>query len=388
MTSAGLPRILLIDDSRIVRAAIIKRIRDRFEVREETDGEAGWEALLIDPSIHVVITDQSMPRLDGFGLIERVRASKVGRIRDIPVIMISGDEDEESRQHAKNIGATDFITKGTGTAELLARLDSLVALGRTSEALVEARAEAAVDYASGLLTPTVLLRQAEQAFAFARRHSTMVGVLVVGVDSFERIAAAEGPAVAEALMGGFAKMLAGAVRQEDSLARWRQSEFAIVTPNIDVGQTWLFAERLRSAVEGASIQHDDHVLHVTVTIGLAHCPDDGDQAPETVIAAASRRMAEGRLAGGNRVNDGGIALAADDSIQIDVDIDGLLRQIATGNEAPVLAQLPAAGRQLLPLLRLLEREFHLGLPLAEIERRLAVDGQGRRSPITESQFGS
>ena len=41
-------KVLIVDDSRMVRASIIKRIRDRFEFREEADGEAGWQTLLVD----------------------------------------------------------------------------------------------------------------------------------------------------------------------------------------------------------------------------------------------------------------------------------------------------------------------------------------------------
>lgn len=38
-----LPRVLIVDDSRMVRASIVKHIRDRFDVRGESDGEAGWQ---------------------------------------------------------------------------------------------------------------------------------------------------------------------------------------------------------------------------------------------------------------------------------------------------------------------------------------------------------
>ena len=62
-----LPRILVVDDSRMVRATIVKHIRGRFEVREEADGEAGWQTLLVDPDIELVLTDIGMPRLDGYG---------------------------------------------------------------------------------------------------------------------------------------------------------------------------------------------------------------------------------------------------------------------------------------------------------------------------------
>lgn len=386
MSTPSLPRVMIVDDSRIVRATVIKRIRDRFDVREETDGEAGWEALLVDPSIRLVITDHSMPRLDGYGLIERIRASKVGRIRELPVIMISGDEDEESRQRAKDIGATDFITKGTGTAELLARLDALVELGRSHEALDAARAVAATDPTTGLLTPAMLLRQAEQMFSYARRHSAPVCALVIGLDRFDRFIAAEGRQLADALVGTFARVLASKVRKEDCLAHWNSGLFAIVTPGIDTTQARLFAERLRVAVSGAGIHHHSRALHVTVSIGLAGYGSGSEESPEAVLAVAERRMAETMAAGGNSVAG---LLSDPRTPRIDergADVDAALSHIAAGRAAVVAPQLPELGLRLLPLLRLIDDKFHLELPLAEIQRRLS-GGNNDLSKTTEDQTG-
>ena len=64
------PRVLICDDSRIVRASIAQHLRDRFEMREVKDGEAAWQAILLDSSIRVVISDLTMPKVDGFELLE------------------------------------------------------------------------------------------------------------------------------------------------------------------------------------------------------------------------------------------------------------------------------------------------------------------------------
>ena len=364
---AGLPRVMVVDDSRIVRATIIKRIRDRFSVREEGDGEAGWEALLIDPSIQLVITDHSMPRLDGYGLIERIRSSKVSRIRELPVIMISGDEDEGARQRATTLGATDFITKGTGTAELLARLDSLVALGRSHEALEEARAGAAIDPVTGLPQRVFVLRQAEQSFSYFHRHGGHVGVLVVGLDHFDELVEAEGAALGEALLKRFAQVLGGAVRKEDSLARWADSQFAVITPGIDPAQTHQFAERLRAAVEVASIQYRGHALRLTVTVGMASSPEDGELDAERVLATAEERMVAAMAAGGNCVA-GAVARTETGNV---MSVEEALGCLAAGREGVVRPGARAFAARLLPLLRLIGSELHINDAIAEIEWRLA-----------------
>ncbi|HCX32883.1 MAG TPA: diguanylate cyclase response regulator, partial [Rhodocyclaceae bacterium] len=136
---AAKPRVLVIDDSRMVRASITRHIRESYEFREEADGDAGWQTLLLDPSVDVVISDLSMPRLDGYGLLERIRSSKIARIREIPVIMISGDEDEQARERARRLGASDFVTKGVGTTELLTRLESAIKAARLRRELDDSR---------------------------------------------------------------------------------------------------------------------------------------------------------------------------------------------------------------------------------------------------------
>lgn len=68
--------------------------------------------LLVDPAIEIVLTDIGMPRLDGYGLLERLRASKLPRVRDLPVVIISGDEDESARERALALGATVSSPRG------------------------------------------------------------------------------------------------------------------------------------------------------------------------------------------------------------------------------------------------------------------------------------
>lgn len=369
MSDNLLPRVMIVDDSRMVRATIIKRIRDRFDVREESDGEDGWEALLVDPSVQLVITDHSMPRLDGYGLIERIRASKVARIRDLPVIMISGDEGEPARKRAKDLGATDFITKGTGTAELLARLDTLVQLGRSQDALEEAKAGAAIDVVTGLPQRLFLLRQAEQSLSYFHRHGGHVGILVVGLDRFDELVAAEGEQLGDALLSRFAQVLAGAVRKEDSLARWGASQFAVITPGIDPAQTHQFAERMRSAVAVASIHYRGHALHLTVTIGLASSPEDGELDAERMLSIAERRMTAAKAGGGNCVA-GSVARTESGNI---MSLEEALAFIAAGREAMVRPGAREFAARMLPLLRLIGVELDAQPAVYEIERKLAPD---------------
>ena len=140
--SGPLARVLIVDDSTVIRKAIEKKLKNDFDLCTAADGEAGWEALVRDDRISVLVTDIEMPGLDGYGLVSRIRATGDVRLRDIPIIVITGAEDEESRERAFACGATDFIVKPIDTMQLRARVhaqarfsQTVAQLSRTEEAL-------------------------------------------------------------------------------------------------------------------------------------------------------------------------------------------------------------------------------------------------------------
>lgn len=361
-----LPRILIVDDSRMVRMTLIKRIRDNYDFREEADGEAGWQALVLDPTIQLVISDLSMPVLDGFGLLRRIRASKLTRIRDIPVLMISGD-DEEAREQAKSLGVSDFLAKGTGAAELLARIDSLIKLSQTQNQLQSNRAQQVQDPDTGLFTRKYIELQAAQAMSHAMRHDSQVSVLVMSFDRFGALREAHGDEVVKQLQLRFSKMLSNKIRREDSLGHFAGSQFAVISPGTPSPSCESFANRLREAIEVANISVQGQRLNLSVSVGIANTPADGVASAGALLELAGTRLKLAQQAGGNRV----VACSSRPIAELaSPNLGHAIELIRAGHESMVLPHLPKLGRQILPLLRLLEREMKLGLSLAEIEKKM------------------
>jgi CheY-like chemotaxis protein len=121
------PVILIVDDSRVMRMALKKMLRANFDLLEATDGEDGWNKLQQNPSITAVFCDLSMPVLDGFGLMSRVRASDLEWLSEIPFIVITGNEEDDGvREQAMESGATDFITKPFRSSEIMERASKYV----------------------------------------------------------------------------------------------------------------------------------------------------------------------------------------------------------------------------------------------------------------------
>jgi two-component system chemotaxis response regulator CheY len=102
-------RILTVDDSASMRALLLHALTTSgFEVAQADDGIAAIEWLAIN-EVDVVITDINMPRLDGFGLIERLRAGN--RHNDRPILVLTTESSDEKKQRARDAGATGWIVK-------------------------------------------------------------------------------------------------------------------------------------------------------------------------------------------------------------------------------------------------------------------------------------
>ena len=370
----SLPRVLIIDDSRMVRASIIRHVRGRFEVREEADGEAGWQTLLVDPTIQAVITDIGMPRLDGYGLLERMRSSRLSRINTLPVVVISGDDEPEVRIRAKSAGATDFISKSVSNVELLARLEALTQLARTQRDLEESRAALAtaspVDPDSGLATASYLHHHASQELAAAQRHKGELSVQVIEIDQFEGLVARYGAHVAQLVNRKLSKIMATKLRKEDTVAELAPARFAVVSPATSMNGAAGFALRLQKAIDHIVMTYREERIRIRLTVGIATSDAGQTQTVSHLIGVAVQRLAQGRAAGGNRIMGDQGEITADmlaPPPRPPISIDRLLQQLA-GDPADtrLLEQLPDAIRALLPLLELIESRSRSGLPLAKL----------------------
>lgn len=363
---ATLPRILIVDDSRVVRVSLIRHLKGYYEVREEGDGEAAWQSLVVDHSIQAVISDIQMPKLNGFELLERVRTSKLRRLQQLPFILVSGEEAEDERGKARLAGVSDFVSKGAGSAEILTRLNNLLALSNAQESLDTNRERMVQDPVSGLFTRKFLELQTTQALSHSARHGVDTSVMVLGFDGFDGLRKRLGDQLAADVGNRFAKMLATKMRQEDSLGHFGPGQYAVVSPGTAVGFCMTFAERVRQAVQLARLSVQGESVAVTVSIGLASVPVDQVSAATEILELAGSRMLEAMQSGGNRTEAGG-ALPKSRPISL----NHALELLAANRAGPVKPHLETLLQQLLPLLSLMNQELDLTLPMAEIERRLS-----------------
>ena len=117
-------RVLTVDDSATMRGLLRHAlVGSGFDVAQADDGVAALEWLAAN-DCDVIITDINMPRLDGFGLIERVRAG--GPHVDRPTLVLSTESSDETTARARAAGATGWIVKPFDAEKLAAAVRRVV----------------------------------------------------------------------------------------------------------------------------------------------------------------------------------------------------------------------------------------------------------------------
>src|SRR5215831_5770902 len=111
------PRVLLVDDSRVVRKIVEMTLwRERIEVVTASDG-LGALAGVADTQPDLMLLDVLLPYIDGYQVCHVVHHHP--DFRDLPILLLSGKGSVVDRMRGKLAGSTDYISKPFDPAELL-----------------------------------------------------------------------------------------------------------------------------------------------------------------------------------------------------------------------------------------------------------------------------
>ena len=288
--TGGQKRVLIVDDSRFVRTTFNRILSTTFAVIEEADGEAGWQKLQSDASIGMLFTDLDMPKLDGYGLIERLRGSGDARLAKLPVVVISGNENERAKTRALQAGANDFISKTADAPEILARIDNLMRLHTVQATRESLELSGTHDALTSTLTQHYLVTEGGKRFSYARRHAAALSVMALRIDSHAEVAQAVSKDVADQILARVAKLVSGMLRAEDSIGRMADATFVVVSAGTSAPQVLAFAKRLRDQLEAAKVSYGGKALRIRVSTGVASLGIDNVGSIEELMKLAAQRL--------------------------------------------------------------------------------------------------
>ena len=299
-------RLLIVDDSKVIRVTARKILSDHFETVEAVDGENAWEILTGEATVSLVVSDLTMPKLDGFGLLKRIRSSHLPHIRELPVIIITGSNDTESTmERARQDGATDFIGKPFDAVHLLARTQAHANSHAVTTLLKDANTAleelTTLDALTGLANEAVFIERGYQQLSYAIRHDSTLALFRMEIDGYGAVRRKYGASFCETIIQYVAKILVEAIRQEDTVARIGTARFTLLLPGMNKAGVRSLAERINSSIATRIFKSGNDKASVTVSIGVAAPRIRRDMQLSELISAADECLSRAISSGGGRV---------------------------------------------------------------------------------------
>ncbi len=299
------PLILVVDDSRVVRVSLKNILQRNYDVIEAENGENAWKMLLEKPDIRLVFSDLSMPKLDGIGLLRKVRLSDNEKIRELPFIVITGrEENQKIRSQMLDEGANDLVTKPFDPIDI-AEYASRHTVQPLPADQIDLQQNAEIF--SGITNKVVFSQNARKELSFAIRNKNELALLLLKLDQFETIKKHYSDPAIEHILITTAEIIRSHTRIEDLAAYFGEGTFAILFPAANSVGTKYLGRKILSDLQAKKFYLGDSDAAVTASIGVS-APDikPGITFGDLLILADQRLQAAVN-AGGNRVVDKGNA---------------------------------------------------------------------------------
>uniref|UniRef100_A0A831UDS4 diguanylate cyclase n=1 Tax=Geobacter metallireducens TaxID=28232 RepID=A0A831UDS4_GEOME len=297
--------VLVIDDSDTLREEILRTLREAslFDVYlEAADGLDGFKVLL-NNRVDLVLCDLEMPRMDGFRFLSMMRARE--EFQDLPVIILTGREDRDTKIRGLEQGASDFVTKPFDAGELVARarvqlkMKSLQdELKRSNEML---RTLSITDPLTHLHNRRHLMEMVDREFQRSCRKGAPLSLVILDIDYFKKINDTYGHQEGDRVLTILADIVRRRLRSYDLAARYGGEEFVLLLPETPVNEALSIAERLRVEVQEHVFDGSLQGLVITISLGVATYPSSRVESIDSLFRQADEALYRAKQGGRNRV---------------------------------------------------------------------------------------
>lgn len=297
--------VLVIDDSAAIREQVLRTLKDvgLFEqYKEAKDGLEGFKAL-IECKADLVICDVDMPRMDGFKFLQLVASRP--ELQGLPIIMLTGMMDFNSKIRGLEQGASDYLTKPFDPGELVARVKVQLKIKSLQDELKRANEQLRrltnIDHLTNLFNRRYLAEIMEGEFFRARRNRENLSLVIIDIDYFKNVNDTYGHQNGDVVLAAVANLAQQQLRAYDSAARYGGEEFVLLLPGTSLQGGEMVAERLRQTVLDFSFPPPLDDLALTISAGVACYPSTHVDNVDSLFRQADEALYRAKQNGRNRV---------------------------------------------------------------------------------------
>ena len=286
-------RILLVEDDEedflLTKAALNKAIDPPPEVEWVSDWDTAVAAIGAC-ACDLYLVDYDLGDRDGLEFVREAAARDCA----VPMIIMTGRDDDEIDKEALRAGAVDFLVKNQINPSILGRsIRYAMQRKQVEDRLIQLSRR---DALTGLHNRMEFHSRLDEAIAQARRTQQMVAILLFDIDHFKDVNDSMGHAAGDDMLKQISDRLADCARETDTLARLGGDEFAIIANNLaDAdGATVLARKVLESFIEPFNI--DGQQVYGGASVGVTLFPHD-DETPERLLKNADLALYQAKRDG-------------------------------------------------------------------------------------------
>lgn len=301
------------------------------------------DKVLENEDIHIVLLDVVLPDKTGYEVCRSIR--KKSQNNSMQIVLISGVEDIDYHEKALEAGADDFIKKPFSVLELQFRIRAAVIRWRNQQNLIKereffrkavaeeerlssvvldqnrylkeanekirklneelARANkelekiASYDMLSGLLNRRSLDNKVSIEIERAVRLNVPLSGIMIDIDHFKQVNDNYGHQCGDLVIMKIGKICNSQLRKYDYAGRYGGEEFFIILPNTKGEQALHIAQRFKEGIENLSLECENEIIKVTVSMGIAQFNPEETRAKW--IKRADQAMYRAKQTGRNRI---------------------------------------------------------------------------------------
>ncbi len=288
-------KVLLIEDNdvdaQLTQDLLSEWSTEEFQVARTTTLAEGL-LLLSRERFDAMLLDLSLPDAFGLPTVREVHAASP----TIPVVVLSGVSDPSLALQAIRQGAQDYLVKGEGHPELLARaIRYAIERKRFEEHLTYL---AQYDHLTGLVNRTLFRDRLVQATARSKRMQQMIGLMLLDLDRFKLVNDTFGHDIGDELLKAVSERLKTCVREVDTVARMGGDEFTIILEGVSSEQNVLVvAKRITESI-ATPFELKGHCISIGISIGITIYPQD-DHPVDELLKHADTAMYQAKQRGGS-----------------------------------------------------------------------------------------
>jgi two-component system cell cycle response regulator len=299
---AAMRRVAIIDDmlpNALLLKGYMKRLAD-VEASTFTDPNEAL-ARCTETAPDLVLLDYHMPQMNGIEFLTKFRG--VLHLKEVPIVMITGEEKKEALYEALEAGANDFLRKPVDDVELITRARNLLELRARQIDLAKANEQlyvlATTDQLTKLKNRRYFLEKLTLEVERSCRYARPCSVAIIDADRFKTINDTYGHDVGDKVLQALSNVLSEELRGVDQIGRLGGEEFAILFLETEMSNALDVCRRLLSRIRETEVIAEGRQVNFTVSAGLTGIIPSGDEA-DALLKRADRALYRAKELGRDR----------------------------------------------------------------------------------------